>query len=191
MKEMTSLGTLLGIWLRTSLGTPLGTSLDTTDGIDEGDLLCWLNDSDEGTRTLLRMSLGPFLGTPLIPPHATFLVKYDLGEGKSLGTSLGTSIGTLIIASLFIRHLIKRMDPTSSTRSTLSSCPSIESGQPPKHAIATLAPALVGSQRLLHQRLGSGVSGLEGPFHVQIDGPLLVRHALVPGRSRQTKVNED
>ena len=68
MKEMTSLGTLLGIWLRTSLGTPLGTSLDTTDGIDEGDLLCWLDDSDEGTRTLLRMSLGPLLGTPLIPP---------------------------------------------------------------------------------------------------------------------------
>lgn len=65
-------------------------------------------------------------------------------------------------------------------------------GQPLKHAIAALAPALVGSQRLLHQRLGSGVSGLEGPFqHAEIDGPLLVRHALVPGRSRQTKVNED
>ena len=37
-------------------------------------------------------------------------------------------------------------------------------GQPLKHAIAALAPALVGSQRLLHQRLGSGVNGLEGPF---------------------------
>ena len=37
-------------------------------------------------------------------------------------------------------------------------------GQPLKHAIAALAPALVGSQRLLNQRLGSGVSGLERPF---------------------------
>ena len=42
--------------------------------------------------------------------------------------------------------------------------PHSDLGQPLKHAIAALAPALVGSQRLLHQRLGSGVSGLEGPF---------------------------
>lgn len=42
-------------------------------------------------------------------------------------------------------------------------------GQPLKHAIAALAPALVGSQRLLNQRLGSGVSGLEGPFQARTD----------------------
>ena len=61
-----SLGTLLGTWPRTSLGATLGTSLDTADGIDEGELLGWLDECDEGTS--LRRSLGPLLGTPLIPP---------------------------------------------------------------------------------------------------------------------------